>query len=124
MKAEIWAKRRGMPLLLVLFIVIGIVRAHSAVVLLDAETEADVAAWKGLKRCSGSRQPFLPILGNASAWVQVSPPKAPATSPRQTATRLELPVTDWRPYDCLVLDAFNDGVLPTLMRIEVGTAWR
>ena len=95
---------------------------RGAVVLLDAETDQDLAAWSGLERVSGDRAPYLPMRGTGSARLQVADLKSAAGNRRVEIRHSKAPVTDWRPYERLVVDVFNDGPVSTLMRIEVNTA--
>ena len=97
-------------------------QASGGVVLLDAEADQTLTAWSGLEQVSGDRVPYLPLRGAGTARLQVSTPPSAKGDRRVEVRRANLPVTDWRPYDRLLVDVLNDGPVSTLMRIEVNTA--
>jgi hypothetical protein len=55
-----------------LLLVLAAFPTRGAVVLLDAETDRDVAAWSRLDRVTSDRAPYLPMRGAVSARLQVS----------------------------------------------------
>ncbi len=97
------------------------IQAYGQVVLLDGETDADMSAWSGMKRVSRQQAAYLPVRGAGSMRLDVPAPQTSKSDRRREVRRAIVPVTDWRPYDRLTLDVFNDSPVSTLMRIEVKT---
>ena len=109
--------------LLVVVCVSGVMAARAEVSLLDGETEVGIAAWSNVDRVTADEKPFLPLAGAGSARIRV--PARESTTKRDEREHARLaspPVTDWRPYERLVMDVFNDSLAATRLRIEVNTA--
>lgn len=104
---------------------VGAAFARAEAVLLDGDTAAGLEAWSSVERVAAEQRPFLPMAGSGSGHIRVVERQSAQNAPERQHARLATPsVTDWKTYERLVMDVFNDSLdslAATVLRIEFST---